>query len=156
MAQSHEYYMRLAIDEAEKGGREGNQAVGTVIVRDGSIAAAGRNLVSSNNDPTAHAETVALRMAGAELGQADLGGCVLYTTFQPCPMCCGAIMVSGIDRVVVGARPDPAVRQFGPYIMEAFVEWTGWSDRIEVLGGVLSQECFQVWQKWRDEHGTPR
>ena len=156
MPRDHEYYMRLAIEEAEKGGEKGNQAVGSVIVQNGSVAATGHNLVTSTNDPTAHAETVALRLAGAELGQTDMNGCALYTTFQPCPMCCGAIMVSGIDQVVIGARPDPAVRQFGPYTMEAFVEWAGWSDRIKVLGDVLSQECLQVWQKWLDKHGTAR
>ncbi len=77
--------MRLAIDEAARAGAEGNLAVGSVIIRDNTVVAAGRNLISSTHDPTAHAETVELREAGAALGQPDLSGCTLYTSFQPCP-----------------------------------------------------------------------
>ncbi len=107
MPANHEYFMRLAIEEAAKGGAEGNSAVGSVIVRGGDIVAIGRNLVTSTNDPTAHAETVALREAGAAQGDPDMTGCTLYTTFQPCPLCSGALIVSGVATVVMGARPNP-------------------------------------------------
>jgi len=83
MPANHEHFMRMAIEEAAKGGSEGNSAVGSVIVRDGNIVAVGRNLVTSTNDPTAHAETVALREAGSAQGDPDMSGCTLYTTFQP-------------------------------------------------------------------------
>ena len=106
MPLDHERFMRLAIDEAARAGAEGNLAVGSVIVRDNTVIATGRNLVTSTNDPTAHAETVALREAGAALGQVDFSGCTLYTSFQPCPMCCGALMVNGISTPVMGARPE--------------------------------------------------
>ncbi len=98
MPADHEHFMGLAIEEAAKGGAEGNSAVGSVIGRDGNIVAVGRNLVTSTNDPTAHAETVALREAGAAQGDPDMTGCILYTTFQPCPMCSGALIVSGLLR----------------------------------------------------------
>ena len=77
MPLDHEQFMRMAIEEAAKGGAEGNSAVGSVIVRDGNIVAVGRNLVTSTNDPTAHAETVALREAGAARGDPDMAGCTL-------------------------------------------------------------------------------
>ena len=71
MAANHEHFMRMAIEEAAKGVAEGNSAVGSVVVRDGNIVAVGRNLVTSTNDPTIHAETVALREAGAAQGHPD-------------------------------------------------------------------------------------
>ena len=154
MPQDDEYYMRMALVEADRCGAEGNDAVGSVIVKDGSQTVLGRNLTTSTQDPTAHAETVCLRNAGATLGLAELAGCVLYTTFQPCPMCCGAIMVSGITRVVIGAGPDPALRRFGPYTMEAFLKWSEWENRIEVVTDVLAQECLQMRQKWQADRGA--
>ena len=130
MPLNHEAFMRLAIDEAARAGAEGNLAVGSVIVRDNSVVAAGRNLVSSTHDPTAHAETVALREAGAALGQPDLSGCTLYTSFQPCPMCCGALMVSGISTLVMAMTRDPRIcrdcpanpRRFAPCLTVRLVK----------------------------------
>ena len=97
MLMNHETFMRIALEEAQKGLEEGNVAVGSIIVCDGEVIARGRNLVSTTNDPTAHAETVALREAGTALGKSEFPRCTLYTTFEPCPMCCGAIMNSGIS-----------------------------------------------------------
>ena len=153
-APDDEYYMRIALEEADRGGAEGNDAIGSGVVKDGSLAALGRNLTSSTQDPTAHPETVCLRNAGATLGLADLTGGVLYTTFQPCPMCCVAIMVSGITKVVISAGPDPSLRRFGPYTMEAFLKWSEWENRIEVVADVLAQECLQLRQKWQADRGA--
>ena len=146
MPADHEHFMRLAIEEAAKGGAEGNSAVGSVIVRDGNVIAAGRNLVTSANDPTAHAETVALREAGAAQGDPDMTGCTLYTTFQPCPMCSGALIVSGIATLVMGARPNPGEGRYGPYSMERLFEQAG--SKIEIVNGVLTRECLEVRQEW--------
>ena len=129
MPVDHERFMRLAIDEAARGGAEGNSAVGSLVVRDGAVLATGRNLVTSSNDPTAHAETVALREAGAALGQSDLSGYTLYTTFQPCPMCCGALMVSGISTLVMGARPDASANRYGILTEECWVVRREWETR---------------------------
>ncbi len=145
----HERFMRLALEEADRVGCQGNDAVGSIIVRGDLVLAVGGNLTSSTNDPTAHAETVALRNAGAAAGDTGLSGCALYTTFQPCPMCAGAIMVSGVSSVVIGARPDPALRRYGPYTLETFLDWTGWRDKIRVIGDVLPDECLEVRQKWQ-------
>jgi tRNA(adenine34) deaminase len=103
--------------------------------------------VNSTGDPTDHAETVALRDAARALGGADLSGCALYTTIESCPMCCGAVMKSGIGTLVLGARLRPeefATQRFGAYCVEKLIEMAGWGDRLQVVTGVLSQECYEV------------
>ena len=152
MPVDHERFMREALAEAEASGAEGNLAVGSVITRDGSIVARGHNLTTSTHDPTAHAETVAIRNAGAVLRSEDLSGCTLYTTFQPCPMCCGALMMSRIATVVLGARLDPSVAPWGSYTMEKLFEMAGWEQKIEVVTGVLVQECANARQEWQTKN----
>ena len=111
----HEQYMRIALEEAERGAAEGNVAVGSVLVDGHNVVARGRNLVISTSDPTAHAETVALRHAGEQLGHTDFSDLTLYTTFEPCPMCCGAILASGVRILVMGARYDLKESRWGGY-----------------------------------------
>ena len=142
--EQHERHMREALAEAHKGRDEGNLGVGTVIVRDGEIIARGRNLVTATHDPTAHAETVAIREAGPALEQDDLSDCVLYTTFQPCPMCCGAIMACGIRTVVIGARPIGSANIYGDYRMELLVEMAGQGGQMEIIDGILENESREV------------
>jgi tRNA(adenine34) deaminase len=137
----HERFMRVAIEEAHRARDEVNDPVGSVIVRDGAIVARGRNLVYTTHDPTAHAEMVALRKLGEATGTIDFSGCVLYTTYQPCPMCCGAILASGITTVVLGARPVQGGRRWGQYTLERLVAWLGWDDRFTIIDGVLEAEC---------------
>lgn len=144
MSVDHERFMRIALEEAERGGAEGNAAVGSIIVDGETVVAHGRNLVTSNSDPTAHAETVALRHAGEALKRTDFSGMALYTTFEPCPMCCGAIMASGIATLVMGARHDSAQSSWGAYSVESLIEMTGRSDRIAVVTGILTRECAEV------------
>ena len=142
----HERFMRLALEDAQRAADEGNVGVGSVIVRDGEVVARGRNLVPTTNDPTAHAETVALREASAALGTDDMTGCVLYTTFEPCPMCCGALMNANIAALVMGARPSPEQTMWGDYTMEALLDMSRWDDRMEVVTGVLVEECLGIRQ----------
>ena len=146
MVGDHERFMRMALDEAARGKAEGNVAVGSVITQGETIVARGRNLVTSTFDPTAHAETVALREAGRALQRVDFSGCVLYTTFEPCPMCCGAILASGINTLVMGGRPTAAERRWGEFSVERFVEWAKRGDSIQVVTGVLTQECVDIRQ----------
>jgi len=92
--------MQAAIEEAQKGVSAGDGGpFGAVIVKDGEIIAKAHNEVVKENDPTAHAEIVAIRRASARLGTYVLGGCVLYTTGEPCPMCFSAIHWAHIDKV---------------------------------------------------------
>ena len=146
MPAKHEHFMRLALEEAARGKAEGNVAVGSVIVQGETVVARGRNLVTTTCDPTAHAETVALREAGTALEHTDFSGCVLYTTFEPCPMCCGAILVSGISTLVMGARPFPGEGRWGDYTVEWLIDLLGRRGAIEVVTGVLTQECTDIRQ----------
>ena len=134
--------MQAALMEARRSTREGNQGVGSVIVRDGQIVARGRNLENSTHDPTTHAETVAIQNYSRTYGSGDLSGAVMYTTFEPCPMCCGAILTCGTSTVVMGGRPDKT--RWGDYTLERLIELTAWGDRIEVITGVLVDECVNV------------
>ncbi len=156
MPADHERFIRLAIDEADKGGAEGNSAVGSIIVENNTVIGVGRNLVGASNDPTAHAETVALRETAAALGRSDFSGCALYTTFQPCPMCSGAIMVSGISTVVMGARPNPGESQYGDFSVEKLFQESGWGSKIEVVSGILTEECWKVRRDWAAKNGLSR
>ena len=156
MPEDHERFMRMAIDEANRGGGEGNSAVGTVIVENGTVVAVGRNLVAATNDPTAHAETVALREAGTALGRSGFSGCTLYTSFQPCPMCSGAIMVSGITTLVMGARPSPSESRYGDFSVERLFQESGWGSQIEVVSGILPEECLKVRQEWEAKNAGGR
>ncbi len=140
----HEQFMRVALEEAQKAADEGNVGVGSVIVRDGEVVARGRNLVPTTHDPTAHAETVALRAASEILGAEDMTGYSLYTTFEPCPMCCGALMNANISSVILGGRPDSDQTRWGSYTMESLLEMSGWTERIEVVTGILVAECMSI------------
>jgi tRNA(adenine34) deaminase len=140
----HEYFMRIALEEAHAARGEGNDGVGSVIVRDGQLVARGHNLVSTTRDVTAHAETVALREGGRALGGVDFSSCVLYTTFEPCPMCCGAIVLAGISVLIVGARPEAEQRLWPEYSVERLIDSLGRSHMIEVEFGVLADECAAV------------
>src|SRR5262249_61547024 len=122
MAREHEYFMSMALEEAARGKAEGNIAVGSIIIQDETVVARGRNLVHTTCDPTAHAETVALREAGTALRRANFSGYTLYTTFEPCPMCCGAILEGGITALVMGARPAPGAGRWGDYTVERLID----------------------------------
>ena len=142
----HEQYMRIALEEAERGAAEGNVAVGSVLVDGHKVVARGRNLVRSNSDPTAHAETVALRHAGEQLGHTDFSDLTLYTTFEPCPMCCGAILASGVRVLVMGARYDLKESRWGRYTVESLLDLTNSAGQLIVITGVLTQACTDVRQ----------
>lgn len=156
MAAEHERFMRLALEEAARGGAEGNIAVGSLVARDGELVARGRNLVTSTLDPTAHAEVVALREAGRAARSVDFSGWTLYTTFEACPMCCGAIIASGIGTLVLGARHDPATSRWGPYTVEKLLELTRYGDRIRLVTGILTGECLAVRKEWDARNARAR
>jgi len=98
--------MRLALDEATAAAVDGEVPVGAVVTRGHEVLATGRNRMRDSNDPTAHAEMVALRAAAAALGSPRLDGCDLWVTLEPCAMCAGAIALARIQRLYFGAA-DP-------------------------------------------------
>lgn len=98
--------MRRALDEARAAAAAGEVPVGAVVARAGTIIASGRNRMRLDNDPTAHAEMVAMRAAAAELGTMRLDGCDLWVTLEPCAMCAGAMALARVSRLYFAA-PDP-------------------------------------------------
>ena len=143
MTNAHQRFMQIAMQETRRGAAEGNAAVGSVVVRDENLIARGRNLVATQSDPTAHAETVALRNAGAATGHTDFSGCTLYSTFEPCPMCCGAILASGVSTLVLGARFSHGSSQWGERGGEA-AEDDGRRDHLRIITGVLARQCLDL------------
>ncbi|GAB3678912.1 tRNA adenosine(34) deaminase TadA [Angustibacter aerolatus] len=131
--------MGLALDEARACLATGDVPVGCVIVGpDGEVLGAGRNRREADHDPTAHAEVLALRAASASLGSWRLDGCTLYVTLEPCPMCAGAIVLSRLDRVVLGAWDDKAGATGTVWDL---VRDRRVNHRVEVVGGVREGEC---------------
>ena len=105
--------MREAIRMASESVARGGGPFGAVIVKDGEIVAGSSNNVTIDNDPTAHAEVNAIRIACRKLGTFDLNGCTIYTSCEPCPMCLGAIYWAGISRIFYGnTRKDAAYIDF--------------------------------------------
>ncbi|HYD12511.1 MAG TPA: nucleoside deaminase [Allosphingosinicella sp.] len=98
--------MRLALDEARAAAGAGEVPVGAVVTREGAVLGRGRNRMRADNDPTAHAEVVAMRAAAQALGDWRLDGCDLWVTLEPCAMCAGAIALARLSRLYFGAG-DP-------------------------------------------------
>src|SRR5262245_3378949 len=146
MPLDHAHFMRIALDEARRSKAEGNVAVRSIIVQCHTVLARGRNLVTSTHDPTAHAETVALREAGAATQRENFTGCTLYTTFEPCPMCCGAILDSRIATLVMGAHPARGTGRWGDYTVEPLIAFLQRSSTIQVVTGILTQACADIRQ----------
>ena len=134
----HERYMRLALIEAGKAAACGEVPIGAIVVRDGDVIATAHNRRETDRDPTAHAEVLAIRSAAAALGAWRLGGCTLYVTIEPCPMCAGAIVLARIDQLVFGA-PDPKAGACGT-LMDV-VRDERLNHQVDVVGGVLAEEC---------------
>jgi len=102
----HRSYMELALEEARAAARVGEVPVGAVVVRGEEVISRAYNLRETDNDPTAHAELIAIREAARALGSWRLDDCTVYVTLEPCAMCAGAMILSRIDRCVYGAK-DP-------------------------------------------------
>ena len=132
------WYMRRALELAERAARAGEVPVGAVLVADGAIVGEGCNLPISSCDPTAHAEIQALRAAAQRAANYRLPGSVLYVTLEPCVMCAGALMHARVARVVFGA-PDPKTGACGS-VVNLFAE-ARLNHHTEVGGGVLAEEC---------------
>jgi tRNA(adenine34) deaminase len=133
--------MRLAIVQAQAAAARGEVPVGAVLVRNGEVIASGGNSPIGNHDPTAHAEILTLRAAGAASGNYRLDDTVLYVTLEPCLMCAAAMVHARVRRVVFGAF-DPKAGAAGGLI-DAFA-LKGLNHRVDVFGGVLEKECGQL------------
>ncbi len=139
---SFEPAMRLALGQAARASASGEVPVGAVVLDGaGAVAGAGHNRQEADRDPTAHAETVAIRQAALARGGWRLDGYTLVVTLEPCTMCAGAVAAARLDRLVYGAA-DPRAGAAGSL-------WDVLRDRrltprVEVIGGVLEQECADL------------
>ena len=133
-----EHFMRLALREARRALEHGDVPVGAVVAHDGDVIGAGHNERERRQDPTAHAEVLALREAAARLGTWRILDSVLYVTLEPCAMCAGAIVLGRVDRVVYGTA-DPKAGAAGS-VMDVLAE-PRFNHRPRVDGGLLREEC---------------
>ncbi len=133
--------MRDALREAERASREHEVPVGAVVVLHGRVVARAHNRPIGLNDPTAHAEILALRRAARKLGNYRLTGCTLYVTIEPCAMCAGAIVQARLRRVVFGAS-DPKAGAGGSVL--AILSHPKLNHRVEVQGEILAKDCAAI------------
>ncbi len=133
-----EHFMRLAVQEAERALNHGDVPVGAVLARGGEVVGAGHNERELRQDPSAHAEMIALRAGARALGSWRLLDTVLYVTLEPCAMCAGAIVLGRVPRVVYGTA-DPKAGAAGS-VLDILAE-PRLNHRPAVEGGLLAGEC---------------
>lgn len=133
-----QYFMKLAIEEAQKAAFIKEVPIGAVIVKDGEVVTSAYNLRETNQRAAAHAELLAIEEACKKLGTWRLTGCTIYVTLEPCPMCAGAIIQSRIDRVVFGAS-DPKAGCVGS-IYNLLTE-PRFNHQCEIEKGIMAEEC---------------
>jgi tRNA(adenine34) deaminase len=134
-------FMRLALREAERAAKEGEVPVGAVVVEGERVVARAHNRPIHLNDPSAHAEILALRRAARKLGNYRLTGCTLYATIEPCAMCAGAIVQARLRRVVYGAR-DAKAGAHGSTL--TVLNHPKLNHQVEAVTGVLAEECAAI------------
>jgi tRNA(adenine34) deaminase len=137
----HEYWMELALREAELALKRDEVPVGAVIVKDGLVIAKGSNQTEMLQDPTAHAEMIALTAAAAHLGSKRLEGCSLYVTLEPCAMCAGAVVLARLPLLIFGAY-DPKAGACSTLF--TITNDTRLNHRAHTVGGVLEEKCSGI------------
>ena len=133
----HQAFMRAALDEAAQAATHDDVPIGAVVVRDDEVLAAARNERVLRNDPTAHAEVLALRAAAEVVGSWRLEGTTIYVTLEPCPMCAGAIVLARVARLVYGAQ-DP--RAGAAYSLYNIVADPRLNHQVEIVTDVGAEE----------------
>lgn len=150
MKNDHDKFMCIAIEEAKKGRAMGEQPFGAAVVIDGEVVVSTPSLKVSRCDCTAHSETLAVGMATQKLGRRHIPEAIFYATCEPCPMCLGAILNSGIKTLVLGARNEDIKQlatlafNFGDYSAENFAKMVGWD--LTVVTGVMHDECVGLYR----------
>ena len=131
-------HMRAALVEADAAAESGEVPVGAIVVAGGEVIATGHNRSETDNDPSAHAEIVALREAARKTGNYRLTDATVYVTLEPCAMCMGALVQARIERLVFGAY-DPKAGAAGSAI--DLSDSPSFNHRFEINGGVLAEDC---------------
>jgi tRNA(adenine34) deaminase len=144
MNMNHSEMMKIALNEAEKARRIGEVPIGALVVADNDqVLAAEHNRTITLNDPTAHAEILALRSAAAKMGNYRLLNTMLYVTVEPCPMCMGAAIHARVSRLVFGTR-DPKWGAAGSLFN--FADDPRFNHQLQVIEGVCKDECKKLMQ----------
>ncbi len=138
-------YMQMAVEQARIAEDNGDVPIGAVIVHESRIIGKAYNQREQLNDPTAHAEIIALTQAAAALENWHLNGCTIYVTLEPCPMCAGALVLSRMDRLVYGCDDPKAGACKSLYNI---VQDERLNHRLEVTSGVLAEQCGQLLQEF--------
>ena len=138
-----EYFMKAALKAAKKAWKNGEVPVGAVLVKDDQIISTGQNSPITLNDPTAHAEIIALREGGEKLKNYRLIDTILYVTIEPCTMCMGAIMHARVKKLVFGTF-DPRAGAAGS-LFDFTIE-NKFNHNVEVKSGILESECRKLIQ----------
>ena len=134
-------YMKMALEEAEEAGRNGEVPVGAILVKGDQVVAKDHNRSIELSDPTAHAEILVLRRAGEVLGNYRLNDTVMYVTSEPCPMCAAAMIHGRISRLVFGTL-EP---KFGAVDSKfKLLKKDGLNHKVEITRGVLEKECAEI------------
>jgi tRNA(adenine34) deaminase len=133
--------MKRALALARKAESIGEVPIGAILVRDGEIVGRGFNRRESHNDPTAHAETIAIRQASRKLDAWRLTGTTLYVTLEPCPMCMGAIILARIERLVFGCF-DPKGGAAGS--LYNLADDSRFNHRVKLTTGIMEKECSEI------------
>jgi guanine deaminase len=149
MREVQKSFMKMAIELSLSGMESGKGGpFGCVIVKDGKVIGLGSNAVLENNDPTAHAEIVAIRDACKNLGDFQLEGCEIYTSCEPCPMCLGAIYWARPDKVFyANTKKDASEAGFDDHLIYQELELPLESRRIPFVQ-MMQEEAIQVFKKW--------
>ena len=152
---AHERWMEFALKEARTAFSNNEVPVGAVVVHNGIVIARGSNQIELMNDPTAHAEMIALTAAASHLESKWLKDCTLYVTLEPCPMCAGAIVLSRIPIVVFGSY-DPKMGACGTLF--TITNDSRLNHRVHTIGGVLDDVCGallkEFFKKKRGQNGS--
>ena len=136
-----ELYMRMALEEAQKAGQNGEVPVGAILLKGDQVLARDHNRCIEYNDPTAHAEILVLRKGGEASGNYRLNETVMYVTAEPCPMCASAMVHGRVSKLVFGTL-EP---KFGAIESKfQFLKDSSLNHRVEVEGGILEKECGEV------------
>ena len=156
ISKNDEQFIKVAIEAAKIAEENGDVPIGAVIVYENQVIGKAYNQRQQLQDPTAHAEIIALTQAAAFLQSWRLNGCTMYVTLEPCPMCAGALVLARMDRLVYGCD-DPKAGACGS--LYDIVRDNRLNHRLEVTSGVLADECSQLLQDFFDQrrpgsHGT--
>lgn len=148
MLKDDNYYMRLAIKQANKAYAKGEVPVGAIVVLDGVVISKAYNLREATNNPLAHAEVLAIQKAAKRLGTWRLEGAKLYVTLEPCPMCAGAILQARLSHVIFGAG-DPKFGAVGSKL-NLLYDYK-FNHTVNFTSGVLKNECEELLKRFFKE-----